>query len=267
MFDLIIVFIFGLMMGSFLNVLVVRVDELETVVKGRSHCPKCKKILKWYELIPLFSFLLLKARCGKCKEKISWQYPIMELATGLSFVAVYNYVINQSLPKGWEIGSVAFYLIIVCVLILLFMYDFTKMIVPDEFVYPAIGLAIVFQCLAIYFIPNYRLGWMDLVYGLLIGAGVPALLSVPSRGKWMGYGDISIGALMGLVLGYPLVIAGMFMAFCSGGLIGSLLLLSKKKKMTSAVPFGPFLTASTLVALIWGDYLINWYLSFFLLRY
>lgn len=263
----IIVFIFGLMIGSFLNVVVLRIDELETIVNTRSHCPKCRKDLAWYDLIPLLSFVLLRARCRNCKEKISWQYPLVELATALGFMGVYNFVVAQGLSQGWQIASIAFYFIIVSVLVVLFMYDLSKYLVPDEFVYPAIALAIIFQCLMIYYIPNYRLTWMDLLYGGLIGAGVPALLSVPSRGKWMGYGDISIGALMGLLLGYPLVIVGMFMAFCSGGLIGSVLLLTKKKKMSSAVPFGPFLTASTLITLLYGPALLHWYLGFFGMGY
>lgn len=265
--DLVIVFIFGLLMGSFLNVLVVRIDILETVVNSRSHCPKCKKTLGWKDLIPLLSFVFLRGKCRYCNEKISWQYPLMELMTGASFALVYSYVMNLGLVRGWEIASLAFYLLMACALILLFMYDLKEMIVPDEFVYPAIGIAVVFQILAIHFCPGYRLGWMDLAYGILIGAGVPALLSVPSRGKWMGYGDISLGALMGAILGYPLVVAGMFLAFCSGGLVGALLLASKKKKLTSAVPFGPFIMASTLIVLIWGDRLISWYLSLFMLHY
>lgn len=263
----IIIFIFGLIIGSFLNVLILRVDELETIINTRSHCPKCRKDLEWYELVPLLSFVVLRGKCRNCKEKISWQYPLVELATGLGFLAVYNYVVAQGLSLGWTIGSTAFYCVMVAILILLFMYDFQSFMVPDLVAYPAIGLALIFQILAIWLIPGYRLNWVDLGLGLLIGAGVPALLSVPSRGKWMGYGDISIGALMGLILGYPLVLAGMFLAFCSGAVIGAILLAFGKKKMKSAVPFGPFLTASTLVALLWGDNLIHWYLSFFMINY
>lgn len=263
----IIIFVFGLLVGSFLNVLIARMDELKTVVKTRSHCPKCRKNLEWYDLFPLLSFVLLRGKCRYCKEKISIQYPLVELATGISFVAIYNYVFSLAIPDDWRIASLIFYLIIASILIVLFVYDLLKLLVPDEFVYTGIILTIIFQALAIYFIPEYRLNWLDLLLGALIGAGVPVLLSVPSKGKWMGYGDIGIGALLGLVLGYPLAIVGMFLAFSSGGIVGLILISFGKKKMTSEVPFGPFLTWATLVALIYGDKIIDWYLSLFVVNY
>lgn len=264
---LLIIFIFGLMIGSFLNVVIARMDELETVVNTRSHCPKCKKDLAWNDLVPLLSFVLLRAKCRYCKEKISWQYPIVELATGLSFVGIYNYVFNQPMADQWRIFVLVAYLIIVAFLVVLFVYDLRKLLVPDGIVLPAIGLALVFQVIAILYLPGYRLNWLDLGLGVLIGAGVPALLSLPSKGKWMGYGDIGLGALMGIILGYPLAIVGMFLAFCSGGVIGSLLLVLGKKKLTSAVPFGPFLMAATFAALLYGQRMLDWYLAFFGMQY
>ncbi|MDO8513160.1 MAG: prepilin peptidase [bacterium] len=264
---ILIVFIFGLMVGSFLNVVILRMDELETIVNTRSHCPKCKKDLSWYDLVPLLSFLLLRTRCRYCKEKISLQYPLVELGTALGFAAVYQFVVNQGIGFEWQVISLIFYLLIVSFLVVLFVYDLRKYLVPDEIVWPAIILTVIFQVLAIQFIPDYRLNWMDLLLGGLIGAGVPALLSIPSKGKWMGYGDIAIGALLGLVLGYPLAIVGLFMAFCAGGLVGVVLILAGYKKLTSAVPFGPFLTAGTFAALLYGERILNWYLGFFGLRY
>jgi leader peptidase (prepilin peptidase)/N-methyltransferase len=257
----IIILMAGLIVGSFLNVVIARMDELETIVNTRSHCPKCKKVLNWYDMVPLLSFMLLRRKCRNCKEKISWQYPIVELLTGLAFVGVY-YFIGLNAPEGWLIPVSIVYMLLAACLIVIFFYDLLHYLIPEEIVWPAVALVVIFTI--VYSFNGSNEGWAGLekmVLGGVIGAGVPAILAVPSKGKWMGYGDISLGGLLGLILGYPMVVLGLFLAFVSGGIIGAGLIFAKVKEYKSAVPFGPFLIAGTFAALFWGEKIIDWYLG------
>jgi leader peptidase (prepilin peptidase)/N-methyltransferase len=246
------IFVFGLMIGSFLNVLILRMDELKTIVFERSHCPKCKKTIAWYDLVPFLSFVLLKARCRNCNEKISWQYPLVEVGTALLFTFLY---LNKGF--GYEL---LFYAVVFSLLVVLFVYDLKTETVPDYFVWPALGLALVGGMLAGHF------SLSSLLLGGLVGALPLATLVIVSKEKWMGAGDIAIGAILGLLCGFEASIVGMFMAFVLGSVVGLIYLYITDKKVTrkglkKSLPFAPFLILGTLIGVTYGETIVRWYLN------
>ncbi len=254
----IIIFILGCVIGSFLNCVIYRMESKKSFTKGRSFCPKCQHTLAWYDLIPVFSFILLKAKCRYCKKKISWQYPALEIATGLLLILNFKFLIlNQILILNFKFLITAVYLLIInSLLILIFIYDLKHYIIPDKLVFSAIGLALVFGIL------NGSL--LNFIIAGLVASGFFFLIWLVSQGKWMGFGDVKLTLFMGLFLGWPNILVSLFFAFVSGSVIGLVLIVLQKKKMKSEVPFGPFLIAGTFFALFWGDKLINWYLNLIL---
>ena len=233
---ILIIFLFGLIVGSFLNCVIYRLEKKESFLKGRSYCPNCKHQLQWLDLIPVASFLILKRKCHYCRKKISWHYPLVELATGLLFAFCYL----SHLP--WIIFALIPFLIII------FVYDLKYCLIPDKVIYPAIVIAAVF---------NFT-NWPS----ALIAAGFFLALVLVSRGKWMGIGDIKLAFLMGLVLGFPEILLALFSAFMTGAIMGVVLVFLGRKTLKSEVPFGPFLVGGIFIALFWGEKLINWYLNF-----
>jgi leader peptidase (prepilin peptidase)/N-methyltransferase len=244
--------IVGLIIGSFITAVVHRLNDLESLVRGRSQCPKCKKQLGFWDLIPLLSFIFLEGKCRYCKQKISITYPLIELLTAIIFVLIYQYF-------GISVYSI-FLLIITISLIVIAFYDIQKMLIPDEIV---IFTAII---VIIYFVYSSVVGKnFDIILMQLIGAaifgGVLALLYLFSKGKWIGFGDIKLTLLLGFITGYPLVFVGFFMSFLLGGIYGLILIALGKKEMNSKVPFAPLLILGTYIAIFWGDKILNWYLK------
>lgn len=236
-----LIFILGLLVGSFLNSVIYRLQTGESILFTRSHCPKCGEILKWFDLIPVFSFIFQPGRCRYCGQKISWQYPAVEIATGLLFLLILNSQFSM---------LQVYYIIITCFLIVIFVYDFKHYIIPDKVIYPALLLATGYWLL----VPGFS--YSTLLSALGAGGFFLSLVLI-SRGKWMGLGDVKLAVLMGLVLGWPNILLALFLAFISGALIGLFLILAKKKTWQSQIPFGPFLSAATLATLLFGDYLIK----------
>ena len=250
-----LIFIFGLMIGSFLNVVILRLKNNEKFIRGRSHCPKCKHQLKWYENIPLLSFIFLKAKCKYCKQKISLQYPLVELATGLLFLLAF---LNVSPPlfKGGLGGlNIFYYFIILSFLIIIFVYDLKYYLILDKISIPAIIFVLLFKILNF---PEF------IIYYLLsacVISGFFLLQYLLSKGKWVGGGDIRLGLFMGIILGWPNILVGLLLAYIFGAVAGVMLILLKRRKIRSEIPFGTFLTVGTLVAMFWGTSIINWYMS------
>ena len=238
-----------MVIGSFLNVVILRFKNKESVIKKRSYCPFCKKKLKWYELIPVFSFIIQKGRCRKCKNKISWQYPLVEFFTGLIFILIVVYFFDFNI---FSIINVCFLFLVSCFLLIIFIYDLKHYLVLDKIIYPAIIVSFFYRLWLP--VPNYLLA-------AVIGGAFFLIIFLISRGKWMGIGDVKIGILMGLLLGLPHLFTALFLAFLIGGIISVILLFLKKKSLKSEIPFGPFLTGATFVTLLWGDVLLNWYLN------
>lgn len=250
-------FIFGAIIGSFLNVLILRLRSDESPVTGRSHCPACNHVLSPLELIPLLSFVLLGGKCRHCWAEISWQYPLVELATGLLFVVSWvlgGYDLLGLINRPLGLIELVRNFILIGGLVTLFVYDFRWQELPYIITFPLLGII---------FLLNLAVGepWWSLVLAGLVGGGFFLFQFLISKGKWIGDGDIPLGALIGVAVGWPLVIVALLISYWVGAVIAIGLVLSGGKKMTSTVPLGVFLVIGTLITTWWGDALINWYFS------
>ncbi|MDD4989768.1 MAG: prepilin peptidase [Candidatus Pacebacteria bacterium] len=272
-----IVLLFGFCCGSFLNCVIYRLEKRKSFVCGRSFCPKCKHTLAWYDLIPILSFIVQKARCRYCHKKISWQYPIVEISTGLILFFIFYFLFfNHFLFSIFYLTEFLFLAIISCLLIVIFAYDLKHFIIPDKAIYPAIIFVFLGRLFGFLNFEHWNLfGNSDLGFRIFknlkmpLVAGLSAgvfffLIWLVSRGRWMGFGDVKLAFLLGLFLGWPNILVGLFFAFLTGSIAGLFLIVLKKKKMKSEVPFGPFLVIGTFIGLFWGEKIIHWYLSFLL---
>jgi len=241
----ILLFVIGLCIGSFLNVIALRIDNLSTVWKGRSFCPHCKHTLGWRDLIPLFSFVVLLGKCRYCKKTISWQYPAVELGVGILFLLLF-------LKFGIGLALI-YYLAIFSIMAVVFIYDLKTQMVPEVFVWIALGLSF----LGGWYFGNFS--FWEMILGGLIAGGLFALLVIVSKETWMGAGDIKIGLIMGFLLGYPVAIVGLFSSFVLGSIVGLIYMKVASKTLKDSLPFAPFIIASTLLAMIVGQGIINWY--------
>lgn len=264
----IFVFLLGLCVGSFLNVLVLRIPQKKKI-NGRSHCPKCKKKLRWYELVPVFSFLFLRGKCLYCKKPISWQYPLVELSTGIFFVLTFWQLLLKAnlIMNLFFLVDFLFWIFFVSVFIVIFVSDIKYYIVPDKVIFPAIVFAFLYQVFKIFeaktsasFFNFFML--KPIFYALFSGFGAALfffVLVVFTRGKGMGLGDVKIAALMGLLLSSPNIFVALLLSFFSGSMVGFILIMAKKKNLKSEVPFGCFLAPATFIAFFWGSQIISWY--------
>jgi prepilin signal peptidase PulO-like enzyme (type II secretory pathway) len=249
------VFIFGLIVGSFLNCVIYRLETGESFLKGRSYCPHCKHVLSWKDLIPIFSFLILKGKCRYCKKKISFQYPLVEFFTGILFV------LAIPIYGGRTSIDLIFYWVLTCFLIIIFFYDLKHYLIPDKIIYPAIAIAFLNQILT----SNIQHLTSNLTLGILPSLFFLAIILI-SHETWMGLGDFKLSILMGLILGWPKILVSLFFAFFSGAIVGLILIFLKRKTMKSQIPFAPFLVSGTFFAVFLGDKIIDWYLKLILLK-
>ena len=241
-----IIFILGIVFGSFLNVCIYRIPKHEDIIKERSHCLKCGNSLKWYELIPLVSYLLQGGKCRHCKANISMQYPLVEFLNGAWYVVVffYNGVILDSL------------LFAICgsILIVLSVIDWRTFEIP-------------FGCnLLIFFLGIVRLisdykHWYIYVIGFFSVSGFFYLIYLLTERRGMGGGDIKLMAAAGLLLGFADIIVAMIIGCIAGAVIHVTLMRIKDKGRQLA--FGPYLSLGIMISMIYGEELINWYLGFF----
>ena len=262
---IIIFFILGLIIGSFLNVVVYRLNIAETLL-GRSYCPKCKNKIVWYDNIPVLSFILLRASCRKCKKKISWQYPLVEILTGIIFAIIGVAYFSAASYSTWIF--VAYLLIISSLLLVILIYDFLYLEIPMLVFWPAISLAIIFNLYFDWADNHFGNYWLNqsTTSGVIASAfGFVFFFSlvVFSKEEWMGMGDVYLVVLLGLILGWPQILMALFLAFSIGAVCGIILIGFKKKTMTSQVPFAPFLIIGTFITLFFYNFLLSWYLSFF----
>jgi len=248
----ILIFVFGTIIGSFLNVIICRLNTRESILKNRSHCLFCKKKLSWYELIPIISFIIQLGKCRNCKKKISWQYPLVELVTGAIFLLIISNFFSL---------NALFLLFVSCFLIIIFVYDLKHYLVADIIIYPAIIVAFLYHLQFSIF--NFQFLIFNYLLAGLITGGFFLTIVLISKGKWMGVGDVKIGVLMGLILGMPWVFIALSLAFFIGAIISIVLLAFKRKTLQSEIPFGPFLVLATFIVIFWGDILLNWYLNLF----
>ncbi len=270
-----LIFIFGLVVGSFLNCVIYRLEKGENFLSGRSYCPHCKHTLDWKDLIPILSFLILRGKCRYCHQKISYQYPLVELVTAFLFVvaAQNQLTVNSEQLTLFNFFNFCYLLTIICFLIIIFVYDLKYYIIPDKVIYPAIALTFIYQLFGNWKLLCVNSGQIGNLQPLLnpLASGFLAslfflLIVLVSRGRWMGVGDIKLAFLMGLVLGWPNILVALFLAFFIGAAIGIELIMSGRKTLKSEVPFGPFLVTGTFLALFFSERIIDFYLSLFLLK-
>ncbi len=243
-------FLLAVCLGSFLNALEWRIKNKISLLAPRSQCPKCGQQLKWFENIPLISFIFLKGKCSGCKQRISIQYPLVELWLGLvGIFLLYFY--------NFDLFLIARDFFIIFILTFVFIYDFKYMEVLDSFtLLPAVALYLLMLLTT----PAW---WLNLLMGAIIGGGFFLLQFVLSKGKWVGGGDIRIGVLLGVILGFKLLILALWIAYVLGAIVSVILVLKKKKQMQSPVPFGVFLTLATVVVMFWGGGILEWYFGLF----
>ena len=242
----------GLCVGSFLNVCIHRLPLKQSVAHPRSRCPKCGYMLRWYDNLPVLSYVMLRARCRSCGAPISLQYPLIEVVTAIVFVAHwYAFGPTIFLPVRLVFG---------CAMIVLFMIDLEHQILPDVITLPGIvsGLALSF------FLPP---GPVESLLGVLVGGGllwgIAELWYRLRKVEAMGFGDVKMLAMVGGWLGIKMVLVTFVLSSMMGGLIGIVLLASRRADMATRVPFGTMLAVAALVASLYGGPLLAWYLSSF----
>jgi len=248
-FYLLAAFGFGLIVGSFLNVCIYRLPRKEALSFPASHCPKCQTPLRFYDNIPLLSYLLLKGKCRYCQAPIAYQYPLVELLTGLLFMLT---LIRFGL--SW---SSFFYALFLAALIVIIFIDAEHMLIPDKITLPGIGIGFSASLLSL--IP---LAWDQSLLGLLVGGGLLYLAAVLSKGG-MGGGDIKLAAMMGVLLGWRKVLLAIMAGASLGSIIGIGLILTGRKTRKDYIPFGPFLAWGGMIGLFWGNQIIRWYRTIF----
>lgn len=258
----IILFVFGTMVGSFLSVLIHRIHEKKAgILFGRSQCPKCKYKLRPLDLIPVLSYVFTRGKCRNCKKSISLTYPALELMTGFTFLALYLFmphlfeIHGTSYSTGY-LHTVLFYYLAFTGLIYTFFYDLKYMEISDRILLPLIGLGVILP-----FTPNYFLTPNDMAFGLLIPVLFFGFQILISKGKWIGGGDLRIGALMGVLLGWQAVLVALFTGYLLGAITGLMLLSSKKFTRKSMIPFGPFLVVGAYIAFFYGQEIIDRYIG------
>lgn len=254
----------GLCFGSFINAFVWRLHEGKDWVRERSECVHCHHELAAKDLIPIFSWLMLRGKCRYCKKPISVQYPVVEALTALVFVG--SYVHWPFIFEGWQVVSFFWWLALIVGLVALLIYDIRWMLLPNKLVFPLMAIAAVMACIAVVISTEPARTILDIVLAFLVGGGIFYLIFQISQGKWVGGGDVKLGFLLGLVVGTPAkALAVIFLAAILGSLVSLPLLMTKRLKRTSLIPFGPFLIVSGILVFMFGSQMIDWYTTSFLL--
>ena len=237
------VFIFGAAVGSFLNVCIFRLPAHVSIVKPLSQCPHCHHPIRFYDNIPLVSYIVLMGKCRDCSGKISWRYPLVELLTALFSLFLF-------LKFGLTLIFLIFF-IFTAVLIVIAFIDLDHQIIPDVLTLPGIP---VFFLLAIFVV---KIPWLEALIGLLVGGGmlftIAFIYQVITKREGMGGGDIKLLAMIGGFLGWKSLIFILLFSSFSGAIVGITAMIIKKQDMKYAVPFGPFLSAAAVAYLFWGD--------------
>ena len=237
------VFIFGAVVGSFLNVCIFRLPAKTSIIKPLSQCPHCHHPIRFYDNIPIISFIVLRGKCRDCDGKISWRYPLVELITAVLSLLLF-------LQFGLTLRFLIFF-IFTAVLIVITFIDLDHQIIPDVLTLPGIP---IFFLLAIFVV---KIPWLEALIGLLIGGGVLFAIAfvyeLLTKREGMGGGDIKLLAMIGGFLGWKSLIFILLFSSFSGAIVGITAMIIKKQDMKYAVPFGPFLSAAAVAYLFWGD--------------
>lgn len=240
----ILAFLYGIVIGSFVNVCICRLPNKENIVKVRSHCTQCGYQLKWYDLVPLFSYLVLGGRCRKCRQKISIQYPLIEGLNGICYIIIFW-------VNGISLESAVFCLL-TSALIALSIIDFRTFEIP-------LGINIFILALGLIRVVMDYHNWLNYVIGFFAVSVFLYLIIAVTKGKGIGGGDMKLMAVCGLVLGWKLIV----FAFFAGCIIGSVVHVTRMKvsKTGHVLALGPYLSIGVFLALLWGEPIIQWYLG------
>lgn len=243
----IFLFLFGLVFGSFYNVVGLRVPQKESIVQPPSHCTKCQRQLTALDLVPVLSYVFFGGKCRSCGNKIAWIYPVMELLTGLLFAFAYWQL-------GWSIEFIVA-LFFISLLVIIVVSDIAYMLIPNK--------------VLLFFLPFLVIGrvlspltpWWDCAVGAVVGFGILYSIAVISNGG-MGGGDIKLFFLIGLVLGTMHTLLTLFIAAVIGMIVGLVVLTKNKQGRKTPIPFGPSIALAAIIVYFYGDSLIDWYLGF-----
>ena len=247
------IFIFGTIIGSFLNVCIYRIPAGQSIVTPASRCSHCQTPIRWYQNIPILSYLVLRGKCASCGVTISVRYPLVEALTGVLFLLVYmRFGMLWATPVYWLLAAS---------LVVITFIDLDHQIIPDVISLPGIPIGFVLT----FFVAG--LSWHDSLLGVLVGGGslacVAGIYYLLTRNEGMGMGDIKLLAMLGAFMGWKAILPTIFIGSLIGSLVGVPLMLIKRASGKLAIPFGPFLSLGAIVYLLWGPDLISWYLSFF----
>ena len=250
---LIIISLYGLLIGSFLNVCIYRIPKGESIAFPPSHCPSCQTNLKWYNLIPVLSYVFQRGQCGECKAEISLQYPLVELLNMALYILTY---IKYGITLEFFFYAILFSLLIVIAII-----DLKAMIIPDILVILIVGMTIIYKLVGYI---NYHQSpqLLDGISGLVLSALLFILIIWASQGG-MGIGDVTLTGSLGFILGVKRIFLTIFLSFILGAIISVYLLVNKIKGRKDPIPFGPFIILGFFIVVFWGDGLLSWYLNFF----
>lgn len=244
-----IIFIFGLLIGSFLNVCIYRIPRNESISYPPSHCTSCGSRIKWYDLVPVISYIFLKGRCRNCKEKISIRYPVIELTGGIIFLMLYiKYGLSFELVKFAVMASI---------LIVIALIDFDTEDVYLKTTLTGIISGLIFAISGNYL--NVTGNFLNYIYGGAVSGGLIAIIILLTHG--MGWGDVEICTMCGLFLGFKMSLVMLFFAFVIGGVTGVFLILMHIKKRRDYIPFGPFIALSAVFTALYGGNILLWYMS------
>lgn len=241
----IIIFLYGIVIGSFLNVCIYRLPEKENIVKIRSHCMSCGYRLKWYDLVPLFSYLFLGGKCRKCKQKISVQYPLIELLNGILYCMVFA-------EYGMSVESLL-YALLISALITLSVIDFRTYEIP-------VGINIFILALGLIRVLTDYTNWPSYAVGFILVSGFLYIIYLITKGRGIGGGDIKLMAVCGLLLGWKQIL----LSFVLGCIIGSVIHVIRMKVSGQGhvLAFGPYLSIGVMISVFAGNQLIMWYASY-----
>lgn len=288
-------FIIGSILGSFLKAIADRSLSKKTFL-GRSNCPKCHKLLQWYDLIPLISYIQLRGRCRYCKTKIALEYLLIEAFMGFTIGALFwqSFTIFPGLSDQYKliifIFDILFKTFIITVLSAITLTDLKETLIPDRIIIPSSIIALI----ALVLVTLYKIWYLYYVLSInvigklllpshsdyfyrhaiitaepLTGGIIMAIvlglffftLILVTRGRGMGGGDFKLGIFMGLVLGFPNAILALLLSFLTGSIVGVILLMMRMRKLGQTIPFGPFLSLGSIIAVFWGDKILDWYLK------
>jgi len=230
--------IIGLCIGSFFNVLLVRMFREPGSITGRSHCPDCKHTLSWYDLLPLLSFIMLRGTCRYCGTRISFRYPLVESLTAVLFIVFFW-------QQGFQLSTPQIYMLVLMAgFYFIFLFDLLHYLIPDIAIFPMLVLVAVFL-----FLDQRTALLPNLVTGLLASL-LFVILYVVSHGQWIGLGDVKLVFLIGLAFGYPFGVLILIVAIWAAAIVGVMLLITKRATPKTALPFGSFLSAVAVVYIL-----------------